>query len=108
MQKRSSHFAMAPVWTGLLTFAVALLFVTAVEGQRPLKRSSQTSALNMIIGEPRLISIEPMPVAEGEICEWRPASAETSLLAALQKQQESASARPRSTSTEASRSPRRV
>ena len=80
MQKRASYVAIVPLSAGLLTLAVALVFVTAFEGQC-LLRSSQTSALNMIIGEPRLISIEPIPVAEGEICEWRPASAETSLLA---------------------------
>lgn len=39
------------------------------------------------IGSPQLISVEPLPVFGGEMCQWMPASAGTTLVAALQQAQ---------------------
>jgi DNA-binding beta-propeller fold protein YncE len=38
-------------------------------------------------GSPRLVSIQPLPTADGPMCEWAPASAGNSLAAALVQQQ---------------------
>jgi DNA-binding beta-propeller fold protein YncE len=65
--------------------AVALLLCSAalwvlVAGRVPLgdlDRASQ-GALRSPVGSPQLISIEPLPMPEGEICQWLPASASAS------------------------------
>ncbi|OFW36410.1 MAG: hypothetical protein A3J28_07110 [Acidobacteria bacterium RIFCSPLOWO2_12_FULL_60_22] len=65
-------------------------------------------------GEPQLVSVEPLPALEGQICEWAPASAGTTLLGSLQ--QEGASRPPPAsgstagtqTSREVERAPVRV
>jgi len=41
-------------------------------------------------GGPQLVSIEPWPVAEGEICSWLPASGSTMLAAVLRQERRSA------------------
>jgi len=43
-------------------------------------------------GHPRLLSVQPLPVLNGPMCEWVPASAGLSLAAALQQEQLSAAA----------------
>src|SRR5689334_5634982 len=63
--------------SGLLLAAVWLLLAHSVRpvdipraGLRPT-------------GEPQLISVEPIPMAEGDTCVWEPASAHTTLTSAL-------------------------
>ncbi len=41
-------------------------------------------------GEPQLIGVQPLPATDGEQCEWVPASASTTLMAALQEEREQA------------------
>jgi DNA-binding beta-propeller fold protein YncE len=62
--------------------AAALLLCTAavwvlVAGRVPVADwdSASRAALRGPIGSPQLVSIEPLPMAEGEICQWMPASA---------------------------------
>ena len=42
-------------------------------------------ALRQATGQPQLVSIEPWPMMDGEMCQWVPASASTTLVAALQQ-----------------------
>ena len=62
-------------------------------------------------GGPQLISIEPFPPMEGEICEWAPASATTTQTGSLQRTPpvvSGASETPPSASAEVDRAPLRV
>ncbi|MEE8176667.1 MAG: hypothetical protein V3T65_01575 [Acidobacteriota bacterium] len=43
-------------------------------------------------GQPRLVSVYPLPAMDGEMCQWAPASATSSTLASLRMQQRSAAA----------------
>lgn len=47
-----------------------------------------------ILGSDRLVSMQALPEADGEMCEWTPASARGSLMAALQQRQEERDASP--------------
>ena len=65
------------VWASLGALAVGLLLTAAgsdfgaLRSSRPLKRQPASA--------PQLVSIQPLPSAEGEMCEWMPASASFSL-----------------------------
>ena len=39
-------------------------------------------------GHPQLISVEPLPAMDGEMCEWVPASTQTRMVAALRQEQQ--------------------
>src|SRR5213594_4263747 len=39
-------------------------------------------------GAPRLVSMQPLPETDGAMCEWQEASAQGSLMAALQQRQQ--------------------
>ena len=43
-------------------------------------------------GYPQLVSVEPLPAMDGEMCEWMPASASANLVAALRQERSSARA----------------
>ena len=51
------------------------------------------------VAGPRLVSIEPLPMMDGQMCQWLPASASTTLTAALQQERTSP---PSETATSAS------
>lgn len=66
-------------------------------------------------GSARLVSITPLPAMDGEMCQWMPASASTTLVAALRQERSSASASTASsaetdarTASDADRAPLRV
>ena len=65
-------------------------------------------------GQPRLVSVYPLPAMNGEMggemCQWAPASASSSMLASLRMQQRSAAASAQSSTPEevSQRSPLRV
>jgi len=50
-----------------------------------LKEASQ-AALRQPLGSPRLISIQPLPPVEGEMCRWIPASATSSMAGLIQRE----------------------
>ena len=61
--------------------AAWVLFSGGVE-EREWNRASE-AASRRPTGSPQLISYEQMPVMSGEMCQWMPASAETTLMASL-------------------------
>lgn len=83
-------------WGALLLLVIAgaawILFVG--EAKRPELSAASQAALRRPTGYPQLVSVEPLPVADGQMCEWVPASASTTLAVALRQQRlaESASA----------------
>lgn len=97
-----AHMIMA----GSLTVCLAAWILFA-QGARHLdsKRSSER-ALRPGIGEPQLVSIEPLPQfsSEGEQCEWVPASTSASFSAALETTDTPSAKRP----VNADRAPARV
>jgi len=58
-------------------------------------------------GYPQLVSVEPLPAMDGEMCEWMPASASYTLAASLRQEGAGATA-PARGSTDADRAPVRV
>ena len=50
-------------------------------------RAASEAALRRPTGRPQLVSMEPLPILEGEMCQWVPASASTTLLEELQQVQ---------------------
>lgn len=50
------------------------------------------SAMLPHTGQPQLLSVQPLPSSDGEMCEWVPATANSSLIEALQQQARAAAA----------------
>ena len=63
------------------------------------------AALRSPTGFPQLVSQEPLPVMDGEMCQWMPASASTALVAALWQEQPASGV---SSSVDADRAPLRI
>ena len=85
--------------TSLITIVSLLAGISAWQlfssaGEKPGPRGASPPSARRAAGYPQLISIEPLPEMDGEMCEWTPASASSQLVAALR--QESSSARPAS------------
>ena len=70
---------------GLVAWLVGWVFTTDPTTASELSRASQ-AALRQPSGEAQLISVERLPEMDGEMCEWMPASASSSLLASLAQQ----------------------
>jgi len=68
----------------LLTALSALVLVSG-RGLLPETDGSAQTALRKPSGSPQLVSIEPLPAMDGEMCVWEPASANFSFAAALQE-----------------------
>src|SRR5262249_30345213 len=66
----------------LLAGAVVVLICTSRTGQSDLTLASEM-ALRKPAGAPQLVSVEPLPSADGETCQWMPASVSSKLSAAL-------------------------
>ena len=80
---------------GSLVLAAAWILITgSAQGpnlEKSLAKSSQ-SALLRPTGEPQLVSIEPFPMMDGEMCQWMPASANMPLSVLLQQERAAARA----------------
>ena len=89
--KRSmtSRITLAAAVSAMLLVAVWLLFARATR-QADVKHAA-AHALLRPTGEPQLISVEPMPMAEGDNCVWEPASASTTLTSELAQEREETS-----------------
>ncbi|MCZ6751432.1 MAG: hypothetical protein O7E51_06340, partial [Acidobacteria bacterium] len=93
---------------GSLTILLsAASWVIFSNGPERLGGIGQT-ALRRPTGYPQLISVEPLPEMEGAVCEWVPASASTSLVAALRPAQTALETGPASREEAAKREPLRV
>jgi DNA-binding beta-propeller fold protein YncE len=89
---RSGHTRRV-IGPALLGAAAALVIFTSGRiGQSDLMRASQ-SAVRKPSGAPQLVSIEPLPSADGEMCQWIPASASSTLTEALLQEEDSGPAR---------------
>ncbi len=65
------------------TVAICLLF--AKEARQPESKAASASELRWPTGYPQLVSVEPLPTDDGEMCAWAPGGAHTTL-AALQQE----------------------
>src|SRR3990172_3927338 len=73
------------VLTEGLLGAAALFVLLAVKVASPDLSDASSAALRSASGSPQLVAVAPLPAMNGEMCEWMPASAETTLIAALQQ-----------------------
>ncbi|OFV95759.1 MAG: hypothetical protein A3H28_00745 [Acidobacteria bacterium RIFCSPLOWO2_02_FULL_61_28] len=81
-------------WGALLlagTVSVGVWMIVSGPAPRGGMQAASEAALRSPSGEAQLVSVEPLPALEGEMkdgemCEWMPASANTTVLAALQEQ----------------------
>lgn len=108
--RRRYHFRQRGALTALLMLlAAAAIWMLPVGnvGQRELSAASDT-ALHKPAGAPQLISQTELPPIEGALCEWLPASAETSLMAALRSQEGQATSAAERISEDINRAPVRV
>ena len=81
----------------LVILAVIAGWVLLAGGARsPEVVAASQAALRRPTGSPQLISSDPLPDADGETCEWVPASASGSLIAALQEEAASSGREARS------------
>lgn len=77
--KRGAFFAGGLLWA----VAAGLVLSGGRDGLRLDKAAA--SAARTPTGAPQLVSVAPLPPADGVLCEWMPARAETTLLAAWQQ-----------------------
>ena len=90
---------------------LSVLFVSY--GQWLGERDAASSPLRKPTGYPQLVSVQPLPEMDGEMCEWVPASSQERLVAMLRQERvagraASAADEPRTSSIDADRSPVRV
>ena len=91
----------------LVGLVAAAGWFLSVETRRMDLTVASETAVRRPTGEPQLVSVEPLPALEGQICEWAPASASTTLLASLQQEGASRTA-PASGSTAGTQTSREV
>jgi hypothetical protein len=93
MRGRSRFRSTGAVVTLLILLAGMVMWVLAVGGVKhgELAAASDAARRNPN-GSAQLISQQALPSTEGELCQWAPASAETTLMAALQQSTQSAAA----------------
>jgi len=92
-------------------FAAWMLFLGGPDS--PEWSAASRAALRKAAGGPQLVSIEPLPALDGQLCQWTPASANTTLAAVLQQERRATSPPPApsadgKTSIEVDREPARV
>lgn len=65
----------------VLSLLVTIAAVLVVSG-----KDSRATGASQATGHPQLVSIQPLPETDGQMCEWVPASAGSSLFAAMAEQ----------------------
>ena len=70
----------------LLFVVIAAFLLSTVPLRQNDLGAAPAAASRKSTGSPQLISFAPLPAAEGEMCEWEPASASASLVAALRQE----------------------
>ena len=68
-----------------LIAAAAAVVLLAGQGSRRQWEVASQAASRKPTGSPQLVAVERLPMMDGEMCQWMPASASTSLSAALQE-----------------------
>jgi len=69
-----------------LVIGVAAWVLFTGEAKRPALNAASEAALRNPTGYPQLVSVTPLPTMDGQMCQWVPASASTSLLVTLQQE----------------------
>ena len=69
-----------------LVMAVAAWVLSGGGAKRPALNAASQAALRGPTGLPQLVSVEPLPGMEGQVCEWVPARSRTTLMASLQQE----------------------
>lgn len=87
---RRFHFWSLRNYTALICLVVVIAGWLAFA--QKAKHSQPDAGLRQPIGQPQLVSIAPLPVMDGPMCQWMPASASTTLLSALAEEQMTARA----------------
>ena len=85
-QGRGARKNLLVVMACLLAVSALLLFAGSAS-RHQVSRASE-AAVRKATGSAQLIALESLPGSDSELCEWAPASAEETLLAALQERQE--------------------
>jgi 6-phosphogluconolactonase (cycloisomerase 2 family) len=70
---------------GVVLAAAAVCVLMLGSSATPDLNRASSSAQRTPTGSPQLISVQPLPVMDPKMCQWMPASAETTLMAALQQ-----------------------
>ncbi len=96
------------VW--LIGFVAMLATVVVFSGKWDRAELAEAKLLSLKPnGSPQLVSIEPMPQADGEMCQWEPASANASLFEMLQNDRPAANRTPEAgASVDLDRAPERT
>ena len=98
------------VFIGFLASVAAGVFFSG-EARQSEVRTAPGAALRRPTGSPQLVSVEPLPALDSEMCQWVPASASATRRAALRQEQMAARAAARDerrTTVDADRAPVRV
>ena len=70
--------------------AILLILLAAIGTIAGIVLSSGGEVRQNSAGHPQLVSVQPLPAMDGEMCQWMPASTNSSMLASLRLQQRSA------------------
>lgn len=89
LQDRRRQFA---IFILAVTTAIGGFVLFAGKAERPEFAAASQSALRVPDGDAQLVSVEPLPATDGDMCEWIPASTQTRLVAALRQERLSARA----------------
>jgi len=85
VQKSGLRSKVLGLLTGGLLAAGAVYVLLAGSFAAPELGRASRAALRSASGSPQLLAISPLPVTDGEMCQWMPASANATLMAALQQ-----------------------
>lgn len=75
----------------MLTLLVAIGGLIVLKGGN---RNAPAAQAGKTTGYPQLVSVQPWPETDGEMCQWVPASAGSSLMAAIEQQREARQSSP--------------
>ena len=89
MEKMSNLQSQAARVAFLSLILAALFLLLLGDIQRPELANASGAALRFPTGQPQLVSVEPWPVSEGQICRWVPTGTSSTLRAMLQQEQTS-------------------
>ena len=80
-----------------MVVAIAAWVLFAGQAKRLEWNAASEAALRNPTGYPQLVSVAPLPTMDGQMCQWMPASASTSLLVALRQERGAARAAAQAT-----------
>jgi len=81
-KSRSRRAFVLVTMSGMLMAAMVVVYTTGRLNPTGM-RAASAGASRQATGEPQLVAIEPLPVIDGEMCQWQPAAAVESVLLAM-------------------------